>query len=120
MKKLEKLEKYVAAPNLAFYGGFRYDGEDIFLCDDHDADGEYDFRVRQRIEGGRLVTELSRTYERKNGQPVTEQSQLSVGLTKGELLVYVEGIGFTVPEYAMCTVDEAMRRLGLLKNEEVR
>ena len=34
MKQLEKLEKYVITPNVRFYGGFKYDGEDIFLCDD--------------------------------------------------------------------------------------
>ena len=51
MKKLEKLEKYVVTPNVGFYGGFIYDGEDVFLCDDHDTDEGYNLIVTQKIEG---------------------------------------------------------------------
>ena len=44
MKKIEKLDKYFITPKPRFYGGFKYDGEDIFLCDDIDTDDidEYD------------------------------------------------------------------------------
>lgn len=115
MKKLESLEKYVVVPNVGFYGGFKYDGEDIVLCDDHDVDAGYDFKVKQRIETDVLITDIERSYERKNGKKVTEKSHQEVELEKGQLLVYVEGLGFTIPEYNMCLIDEAIGQYNLLK-----
>lgn len=115
MKKLESLDKYVILPNVGFYGGFKYDGEDIFLCEDHDTDEGYDFKVTQKIENHRLITDITRRYERKNGNVVEEESHMEVELEKGELLVYVEGTGFTIPEYRMCRVEEAIEQYNLLK-----
>ena len=115
MKQLEKLEKYVIVPNVGFYGGFVYEGEDIFLCEDHDTDEGYDFRVTQIIRDDVLVTDIERTYERKNGKKVSEISHMEVEIEKGQLLVYVEGTGFTIPEYKMCKVDEAIGQYELLK-----
>jgi len=115
MKQLESLEKYVIVPNVGFYGGFKYDGEDIFLCDDHDTDEEYDFKVTQKIKNGVLITDMARTYTRKNGKKVTERSHQEVELEQGQLLVYVQGMGFTIPEYRMCPVDEAIGQYELLK-----
>ena len=115
MKKLESLEKYVIVPNVGFYGGFRYDGQDIELCDDHDTDENYDFRVKQKIEGGVLITDLTREYLLKNGKKVTESSHLEVEIAEGQLLVYVQGTGFTISEYKMCLIDEAIGQYELLK-----
>lgn len=115
MKQLEKLEKYVVLPNVGFYGGFVYDGEDMALCDDHDREEGYDFHVRQRIETDMLITDMERSYTRKNGMTVTEQSHQQVQIGKGQLLVYVEGVGFTIPEYRMCLVDAAIEQYQLLK-----
>jgi len=114
MKQLTKLEKYVPVPNVGFFGGFRYDGEDVFLCDDRDLDGDYAFSVRQRIENGVLITDLEKTYTLKNGKRVAEQSHLTVELDVGQLLIYVEGVGFTLPEYRMCPVEEAIGQYKLL------
>ena len=114
MKRLEKLEKIVVVPNVGFYGGFYYDGEDIFLCDDHDTDAGYDFKVTQQIVDHVLITDITKTYVLKNGKQVSEQSHLEVELEDGQLLVYVEGVGFTLPEYRMCKVDEAIEQYQLL------
>jgi hypothetical protein len=115
MKQLESLEKYVIVPNVGFYGGFEYDGEDIFLCDDHDTDAGYDFKVRQEIKNNVLITDVERTYTRQNEKSVKEISHQEVELEKGQLLVYVEGIGFTISEYKMCKIDEAVQQYELLK-----
>lgn len=115
MKQLEHLDKYVPVPNVGFYGGFRYDGEDRELCDDHDTDEGYDLRVTQKIVGDVLITDLERTYVRKNGKKVTERSHLEVELEAQQLLVYVEGMGFTIPESRMCTAEEAAAQFELLK-----
>ena len=114
MKEIEKLNKYVVVPNVGFYGGFQYDGENIHLCDDHDADEGYDFKVTQKIQDDVLITDMERTYLRKNGKKVTEKSHQEVEIEKGQLLVYVEGMGFTIPEYRMCTVEEAVEQYKLL------
>lgn len=115
MKQLDSLEKYVVVPNVGFYGGFEYDGEDIMLCDDHDTDEGYDFKVAQKIVGDVLITDIERSYLRKNGKKVTEQSHQEVEIEKGQLLVYVQGVGFTIPEYRMCRVDAAIEQYRLLK-----
>lgn len=114
MKQLGKLEKYVIVPNVGFYGGFRYDGEDIMLCNDHDTDEGYDFQVTQKIENNVLITDIERSYERKNRKKVTEKSHQEVEIEKDQLLVYVQGVGFTIPEYRMCLVSEAIEQYKLL------
>ena len=118
MKQLDKLEKYVVLPNIGFYGGFVYDGEDIFLCDDHDTDTGYDFTVCQKIVRHVLITDMTREYTRKNGKKVSERSHQEVELEKGQLLVYVQGVGFTIPEYRMCRIDTAIEQYKLLEEGE--
>ena len=115
MKQLSSLEKYVVVPNVGFYGGFLYDGEDIMLFDDHDTDDGYDFKVAQKIVCDVLITDMERTYLRKNGKKVTEKSHMEVEIEKGQLLVYAQGVGFTIPEYRMCLVDKAIEQYQLLK-----
>ena len=115
MRKLENLEKYVITPNVGFYGGFVYDGEDIFLCEDHDVNEGYDFKVTQKIVSNKLITDLEKTYERSNRKLVVEVSHMEVDIEEGELLVYVEGLGFTISEYKMCKIDEAIDIYNVLK-----
>lgn len=115
MRQLESLEKYVILPNVGFYGGYIHDGEDIVLCKDHDADNEYDFKVTQKIIDNTLITDIERTYSMKSGKKVTEISHMEVELEEKQLLVYVEGTGFTIPEYKMCVIDDAIKQYELLK-----
>lgn len=118
MKRIEMLDKYVVTPNVGFYGGFVYDGEDIFLCDDHDTDEGYDCTVRQEIRNGVMITDLVREYTTRNDKKVKETSRLEVEIEKGQLLVYVEGTGYTIPEYRMCKVDEAIGLYDILRGEQ--
>lgn len=117
MKKIKKLEKYLITPNVNFYGGFIFDGEDIDLCDDRDYEEGYRVHIRQKIENSVLVTRLEKEYERNNGLKVKEKSYMEVELEKGQLLVYVQGTGFVIPEYKLCTVDEAVNLMSILKGE---
>lgn len=115
MKQLENIEKYVIVPNVGFYGGFVYEGENIFLCDDHDTDTGYDFHVVQKIENHTLITDMERTYKRKNGKAVTEHAHQEVQIEPGQLLVYVQGQGFCIPEYKMCKIEEAIGQYEVLR-----
>lgn len=116
MKELNSLEKYVVLPNVGFYGGFIYDGEDISLCEDHDVDEGYDFKVKQVIKNNYLITDIEREYITAKDKKVKETSHLEVEIEKGQLLVYVEGTGYTLPEFRMCKIDEAIEQYNLLKN----
>jgi|GEM_PF-2209089 len=116
MEKLTRLDKYIITPNVCFYGGFRWSGNDIFLCEDHDTDIDYDFKVKQEIKNGMLVTDLQREYSIK-GKNIKENSHMEVELEKGQLLVYVEGIGYTMPEHKMCEVEDAIEQFKILRGD---
>lgn len=118
MKTLNNLEKYIIQPNVAFYGGYIWDGDDIELCDDVDTSEGYRFEVKQVIRDGVLLTDIVRVYERRNGKMVTESSHMEVELEENQLLCYAQGQGFIIPEYKMMTVDEAIRHISILKGEE--
>ena len=115
MRKLEGLEKYVVLPNVDFYGGYKYDGEDIFLCDDCDESEERGIRITQRIESGKLISHIRKHYILRNGKKVTEDVYKETELDEGQLLVYVAEKGFVIPEYLMSTIDEAIEQYNLLK-----
>lgn len=130
MKKLGKLEKYVIMPNTRFYGGYVFDGEDVDLCDDtltdyddvKKEDGSVEkveilnINVKQKIINSVLITDINSKKIMRNGKKITEKSHMEIELKNDELLVYVEGQGFVVPEYKMLKIDEAIERYELLKS----
>lgn len=118
MRKIEHLDKYVVLPNVRFCGGFIYDGKDIFLCEDHDEDEDYDFRVKQEIKNNYLITDIKREYTTAKDKKVKEASHLEVEIEQGQLLVYVEGTGYTLPELKMCKVEEAINQFNILRGEK--
>lgn len=115
MRTLENLEKYVVLPNVDFYGGWKYDGEDILLCDDCDETEERGIRITQRIENGKLISHIRKRYKLRNEKTVTEDVYKETELDEGQLLVYVAEKGFVLPEYLMATIDEAISQYELLK-----
>lgn len=118
MKKLKKLEKFVITPNVRFYGGFKYDGEDIFLCDDKIDEENYKIEIKQIIKNNVLITDGSKEYKTNKDKKVKETWHQEVEIDKGQLLVYVEEIGFTISEYKMVTIEEAQNIYDLLKGEK--
>lgn len=116
MKTVEHLDKYVMIPNVDFCGGFVYNGEDIFLCDDRDEQEGYICNVKQMIKDNVLYTELEREYTLFNkDKKVKEKSTMEVEIEKGQLLVYVVGTGYTIPERALCKVEEAIGYYDILR-----
>jgi len=115
MRKLESLEKRVIYPNVQFYGAYRHDGQDIYLCDDVDEDYNEDgTKVVNRTEvecyilNNVLYTNLKREYIIRGNQKVIEESKQSVELKEDELLIYLKGQGFIIPEYKMISIPEAI------------
>ena len=117
MKKLEKLDKYVIKPNVNFYGGFRYDGEDIFLCDDKIEEEKFKITIKQEIRNNVLVTDGTKEYLTNKEKHVKESWHQEVEIDKDQLLIYVEDVGFTISEYKMTTIDEAKEIYDILKGD---
>lgn len=115
MRNLEELEKVVVLPNVDFYGGYKWDGEDIFLCDDCEETEERGIRITQRIESGKLISHVRKHYVLRNEKKVVEDVFKETELEKDQLLVYVPDKGFVIPEYMMCTIDEAIEQYNLLR-----
>ena len=62
IKKLESLEKYVITPNVRFYGGYVYNGEDIELCNDKDEEEGYKVHIQDKIIDGHLIKQVEQEY----------------------------------------------------------
>lgn len=115
MRKLEELEKVVIQPNVDFYGGYKWDGEDIFLCDDCEETEDRGIRITQRIEKGKLISHIRKHYVLRNEKKVVEDVYKETELEAGQLLVYARDKGFVIPEYVMCSINEAIEQYELLK-----
>lgn len=117
MKKLEKLEKRVIYPDVQFYGAYVHDGEDIYLCNDIDElDEDSKIEIENYIKDNVLYTNIKRQYKTVKGRMVTEEVNQTITVNKGEVLVYIQGSGFIVPEYNMITIPEAIDLYKLLEN----
>lgn len=121
MKTLDKLEKYVKAPDVSFYGTYFYDGEDILLHDDveefkDDDNKEIEIRltIKDYIENGvfhkhKLVEDLKNNAK--------EETFREFPIKVGERLIFVMSEGFTKTHSNMITIDEAINRYNLLRGE---
>lgn len=118
IKKLESLEKYVITPNVRFYGGYVYNGEDIELCNDKDEEEGYKVHIQDKIIDGHLIKQVEQEYTMSNSKKVKQKEYQDIELEENQLLIYVEGQGFVISEYKMLTIDEAIEKYKLLKSPE--
>lgn len=124
MKKIKKLDKYVIKPNLAFYGGYKFSGENIELCDDFDEikneEGVqiYTENIKQYIENNVLYTKIEIMRILKNGKKVLQNESQEIEIEKGQLLVYVQHRGFVISEYQMLTIDDAQKLYECLRGDQ--
>ncbi len=118
MKKLESLEKRVIYPDVEFYGAYRHNGEDIYLCNDIEKDKKSKLQIECYIINNILTTNITKSYITKYGKKVKEKSTQKVELQDNELLVYVQGLGFVIPEYNMVTIQEAIDLYKIIKGDE--
>lgn len=116
MKKLEKLEKRVIYPDVQFYGAYIHTGEDIYLCDDIEEDEDTKVRIECYIKDNVLYTNIERNYKTIKGRVVNEEIHQSISIDKNEVLVYVQGSGFVVPEYNMIKISDAIELYKILEN----
>ena len=119
MRQLEKLEKRVIYPDVEFYGTYIHDGRDIYLCNDTEERDKDKITVECYIKNNILTTNLKREYISRFGKKVTEKATQTVELREGELLVYIPELGFTIPEYKMITIPEAIDLYKIINGEDI-
>ena len=121
MRKIEMLDKYVNLPDLQFFGGFIYDGNDIDL--DKDIQCEYDSEkeigrseIIDKIENNVLKKHTEKYFTRKNGKKIKEVSDTEFEIEKGQLIIFIPGYGYAIPQYKLGTIEEAISQYETLKN----
>lgn len=113
MKQLEKLDKYVRVPDVNFYGAYFYDGEDIELHNETEDFEDTVLTIIDTIEDG--VFKKYKKLEVKS-KKLVEESTVTYPLEKGQMLVYVENMGFTEVK-GLVSLDDAINRLKMLDNK---
>lgn len=113
MKQLEKLDKYVRVPDVNFYGAYFYDGEDIELHNETEDFDDTILTIIDTIENG--IFKKYKKLEVKS-KKLVEETTLTYPLEKGQMLVYVENIGFTEVK-GLVSLDDAINRLKMLDNK---
>ena len=110
MEKLEKLEKYVKAPDTNFYGAYFYDGIDRELHNETITEDGYTLTITDIVENGIFKKHKLLT----NDTGLREEEFIEYPLKEKEMLIFVQNIGFTKTTSPMMTIDEAIERYKLL------
>lgn len=110
MEKLEKLEKYVKAPDTNFYGAYFYDGIDRELHNETITEDGYTLTITDIVENGIFKKHKILT----NDTGLKEEEFIEYPLKEKEMLIFVQNIGFTKTTSPMMTIDEAIERYKLL------
>lgn len=110
MKKLEKLEKYVRVPDVNFYGVYFYDGEDIELHNETETVDDKSLTIIDTIENGVFHKHKELKVGEKN---LIEVSDLTFPIEKGQMLAFVQNMGF-VEVKGIESIDSAINRLKML------
>lgn len=111
------MEKYVIKPSLQFYVVYEVTGKDKKeLTNDFEKDEEGNsVKVIQNVDGFKVTTKTIVKYKRSNGTSYKDVDVEEATYPEGTKLVYVKNKGYVLAEYKMCTVDEAIEDLSVLK-----
>lgn len=112
------MEKYVVKPNLRMYAVYEVTGEQNEKIEDFSetAENGSTIKIVQEINGLVLKSERTSTYRiPKMEFPVSETVSEEIILSKGTKLVYVQYRGYVIPEVSLCTLEEAIKDLEVLK-----
>jgi len=112
------MEKYVVKPNLRMYAVYEVTGEQKEVIEDFSETGEdgSTIKIVQELNGLVLTSERTSTYKiPKMEFPVSETVKEEITLSKGTKLVYVKYRGYVIPEVSLCTLEEAIKDLEVLK-----
>ena len=118
MENME-LKKFVRKPSLQVIAVLEVTGEqhgEIAKEIKKDEEGN-NFKVIQNIDGLEITTKMVTSYKLTDGTEMEEISTLTMKVNKGQKLAYIENKGFVIPEVKICTVEEAMADLSILKED---
>lgn len=110
MKKLESLEKYVRVPDVSFYGAYFYDGDDIELHNNTETIDDNTLTIIDTIKNGVFHKHKELKVGKTN---LIEITDTTYPLKKGQMLVFIENMGF-VEVKGLVPLNDAINRLKML------
>lgn len=110
LKKQEKVERYIIAPQTRLYLGVKVTKE----TDIEDEEKTEFGTVHQTIKDLTLTTKISRKSN-AYGIETEEKSTLTQKIQEGTVLIWLEGQGYVIPEMRVCPVEEGISDLEVLK-----
>jgi len=110
LKKQEKVERYIIAPQSRLYLGVKVTKE----TDIEDEEKTEYGTVHQTIKDLTLTTKIDRESN-AYGIDTKENSELVQKIQEGTILIWLEGQGYVIPEMRVCTVEEALNDLKVLE-----
>ena len=113
MKKLEKLEKYVQAPDVNFYGTYFYDGEDIELHNETEEENGIELTIVDTIENG-IFKKHKILKDTNTG--LLEETTTTFPIKEGESLTFIQNRGF-IKAKGLIPLEEAINRMKLLDSK---
>lgn len=113
-----ELKRYVVRPSMQVLAVYEVTGnQKEEIANEHiEEENGTILDVVQTIDGYELTTITKMTY-RNNGIDIIQNEELIMTLPENKKLVYVENKGFVVPERKICTVEEAIEDLSVLKED---
>lgn len=104
---MENVERFIVRPSIKLFGGVKVTKETEFVTENTDK------TVKQTFKNLILTTHLKKEF---NDQYKTkEESELTVAVPEGTILLWREDSGYIIPNYEMVSVDEAIESLEQLR-----
>lgn len=113
LKPQEKVERYIIAPQTRIYLGVKVTKETDIEDEVETPHGT----VHQTIKDLTLTTVVNRKSNAYNIE-TEEHSTLTQKVEEGTILVWLEGQGYVIPEMNVCTVQEGIDSLQVVRDFE--
>ena len=108
LKPQEKVERFMIKPHYGLFLG-------VTVTKDTDIEDETeDGKVHQSIKGTTFTTKCEKEKE-ENGIKIKEKSELVVEVPEGTRLIWVEGQGYILPDFNVCTTKEVKEDIDVLQ-----
>lgn len=110
LKKQKNVERYIIAPQTRLYLGVKVTKE----TDIEDEEKTDYGTIHQTIKDLILTTTINRKSN-AYGIETEEKSTLTQKVQEGTILIWLEGRGYVIPEMRVCSVEEGINDLEVLK-----
>lgn len=113
-----ELKRYMINPSMQMLAVYEVTGnqEEEIANENIEEENGTSLKVIQTIKGYELITKTEMVYT-SNGVNVTQKEELVMIVPENQKLVYVKNKGFVIPERNICTIEEAIENLSVLKED---